>query len=115
MAGFNRGFGGGFGGGMNNGFNAAPKAIKGSSNVVINSGNIYVGTSYDGGEGIESKAVMTINGGSIECSTYDDGINAKSELVINGGYIYSHASNNDGIDSNGTITVNGGIALSSGS
>ena len=109
------GGGGGFGGGMNSGFNAAPKAIKGSSNVVINSGNIYAGTSYDGGEGIESKAVMTVNGGSIECSTYDDGINAKSELVINGGYIYSHASNNDGIDSNGTITVNGGIALSSGS
>ena len=108
------GFGGGFGG-MDNGFNAAPKAIKGAANVVINSGTIYAETAYDGGEGIESKAVMTINGGIIECNTYDDGINAKSELVINGGYLYSHASNNDGIDSNGTITVNGGVALSSGS
>ena len=36
-------------------------------------------------------------------------------MVINGGYIYSHATNNDGIDSNGTITINGGVALSSGS
>ena len=107
------GFGGGFGG-MNNGFNAAPKAIKGAANVVINSGRIYAETVSDGGEGIESKAVMTINGGIIECNTYDDGINAKSELVINGGCIYSHATNNDGIDSNGTITVNGGVALSSG-
>lgn len=109
------GFPGGMGGGMNSGFNAAPKAIKGAANVVINSGKIYAETANDGGEGIESKAVMTINGGIIECNTYDDGINAKSELVINGGYIYSHASNNDGIDSNGTITINGGVTLSSGS
>lgn len=104
----------GGGGGMNSGFNAAPKAIKGAANVYVNSGNVYAETKNDGGEGLESKATLTINGGVIECSTYDDGINAKSALVINGGCIYSHATNNDGIDSNGTITVNGGIALSSG-
>ena len=113
------GGGGGFpggmgGGGMGGGFNAAPKAIKGAANVYVNSGTIYAETKNDGGEGLESKATLTINGGVIECSTYDDGINAKSALVINGGYIYSHATNNDGIDSNGTITVNGGVALSSG-
>ena len=102
-------------GGMNSGFNAAPKAIKGAANVYVNSGNVYAETKNDGGEGLESKATLTINGGIIECSTYDDGINAKTALVINGGYIYSHATNNDGIDSNGTITINGGIALSSGS
>ena len=110
------GGGGGFGGmgGMNSGFNAAPKAIKGAANVYVNSGNVYAQTAYDGGEGLESKATLTINGGMIECSTYDDGINASTALVINGGCIYSHATNNDGIDSNGAITVNGGIALSSG-
>lgn len=109
------GGGGGWPGGMGGGFNAAPKAIKGSANVVVNSGTIYAETHNDGGEGLESKATLTINGGIIECSTYDDGINAKTALIINGGCIYSHATNNDGIDSNGTITVNGGIALSSGS
>ena len=108
------GFPGGMGG-MNSGFNAAPKAIKGAANVYVNSGTIYAETKNDGGEGLESKATLTINGGVIECSTYDDGINAKSALVINGGYIYSHATNNDGIDSNGTITMNGGVVLSSGS
>lgn len=105
---------GGGGSGMNSGFNAAPKAIKGAANVYVNSGTIYAETRNDGGEGLESKATLTINGGVIECCTYDDGINASTALVINGGYIYSHASNNDGIDSNGTITVNGGVALSSG-
>ena len=108
------GWGGGMGG-MDSGFNAAPKAIKGATNVYVNSGTIYAETKNDGGEGLESKATLTINGGVIECSTYDDGINASTGLVINGGCIYSHATNNDGIDSNGTITVNGGITVSSGS
>ena len=108
--------GGGIGGmgGMNSGFNAAPKAIKGAADVFVNSGTIYAETKNDGGEGLESKAILTINGGKIECSTYDDGINASAALVINGGCIYCHATNNDGIDSNGTISVNGGIVLSSG-
>ncbi len=105
---------GGMGGGMQQGFNAAPKAIKGAADVVVNSGMVYAETAYDGGEGLESKAMLIINGGQIECNTYDDGINAASSLIINGGYVYSHASNNDGIDSNGTITINGGVALASG-
>lgn len=101
-------------GGMQEGFNAAPKAIKSAADVVVNSGTVYAETAYDGGEGIESKAIMTINGGVVECNTYDDGINATTSLVFNGGYVYSHASNNDGIDSNGSITVNGGVVLASG-
>lgn len=99
---------------MQEGFNAAPKAIKSAADVVVNSGTVYAETACDGGEGLESKATLTINGGHIECDTYDDGINASSALVFNGGYVYSHASNNDGIDSNGTITVNGGVVLASG-
>lgn len=105
---------GGMGGGMNEGFNAAPKAIKGENNVVVNSGKIYVQTAADGGEGIESKASLIINGGYVECNTYDDGMNAVENITINGGYVYCHASNNDGIDSNGTLNINGGIVLSSG-
>ena len=103
---------GGMGG--QSGFNAAPKAIKGNSNVVINSGNITVQTQADGGEGIESKSHLTINGGTIKCLTYDDGINASTNLTVNGGMIYCYATNNDGVDSNGTFTFNGGITLSSG-
>lgn len=107
---------GGFGGmGGNEGFNGAPKAIKGSSNVVVNGGTIYASTTQDGGEGLESKATLTINGGSIECATYDDAINAATAVVVNGGYIFAHATNNDAIDSNGTIEINDGVVLASGS
>lgn len=107
--------GGGFGGPMGGGgFNGAPKAIKGKSSVVVNGGNIYVETKADGGEGLESKTTMTINGGTIQCKTYDDGINASSNLTVNGGYIYCYATNNDGIDSNGTFNFNGGVILTSG-
>lgn len=104
----------GGGGGMSSGFNAAPKAIKGAANVIVNSGKIYAETLHDGGEGLESKATLTINGGQIECNTYDDGVNAITAIVISGGYVYSHASNNDGIDSNGTITINGGVVIGAG-
>ncbi len=106
--------GGGMGMGGNEGFNAAPKAIKGAADIIVYSGNIYASTVADGGEGLESKATLTVNGGAIECSTYDDAINAATALVVNGGAIYAHATNNDAIDSNGTIAVNGGIVLASG-
>ena len=109
--------GGGMGGmgGMQQGFNAAPKAIKGGAEVVINSGRIYTSTKNDGGEGVESKTNMTINGGEIICRTYDDAINAASSLTVNGGYVYCCSTNNDAIDSNGSLYINGGVILASGS
>ena len=97
------GFPGGGGGMMGGGFNGAPKAIKGDADVIIHGGDIYVSTKSDGGEGIESKAQMSINGGTIQCATYDDGINAAKQLTINGG-----------IDSNGSLYINGGIIMTSG-
>lgn len=93
---------------------ANPKAIKADGNMTIHSGEINVTTTTDGGEGLESKNVMTINGGTIVLNTYDDAINAKYDLTINGGKIFANASGNDGIDSNGTITINGGIVIAVG-
>ena len=96
---------------------ANPKGIKSRGNLTIYSGNITVNCTQnnEGGECIESKATLTINGGNIETySKTDDPINAAQNLTINGGTIYSHSDNNDGIDSNGTLFLNGGFAIANG-
>ena len=90
------------------------KAFKAGGNLTFNGGRYTASTSTEGGEGLESKAHLVINGGTLEITTYDDGINAASSITVNGGNIYCYASNNDGIDSNGTMTFNGGVVVSSG-
>ena len=93
---------------------ANPKAIKSEGTMTINNGNITVTTSQDGGEGLESKDSVIINGGVLEIETYDDAINATNHLQINGGRIYCNATGNDGIDSNGTLAMAGGLLITSG-
>lgn len=90
------------------------KAIKITGDITINNGTINTSTKSEGGEGIESKDILTIHGGSVTCKTYDDGINATSDIVITGGKVYSKASNNDGIDSNGKIHISGGLVVAIG-
>jgi hypothetical protein len=93
---------------------ANSKAIKSVGNLYLNSGTLVITTSTEGGEGIESKDTLFINGGNTDINTYDDGINASNHIQINGGKTHSHATNNDGIDSNGTLTVTGGITIANG-
>ena len=93
----------------------SPKGIKADGNLTISGGNIKVRTSGgEGSEGIESKATLEIKGGTVEVSSYDDCINAKTALNISGGNVYCYSSGNDGLDSNGTLKISGGIVLSSG-
>ena len=111
--------GGGFGGGGfgDNGTDYAnPKAIKSLGDMTINSGTIYVNCTQktEGGEGLESKGTLTINGGNIEIHTYDDCINASTEIIINNGNIFCAASGQDAIDSNGPLTINGGFTIANG-
>ena len=93
---------------------ANPKAIKSIGNLTSHSGTFTIRCSQDGGEGMESKNILTINDGVYYIETYDDAINAANQIVINGGYVYCYSSGNDGIDSNGTLTVTGGIVIASG-
>lgn len=88
-----------------------PKGIKAETGVAVHSGRLRVATANDGGEGLESKADMTVTGGLLEFVCADDCINTAGTLVIDGGYVYAASTGNDGIDSNGTIDINGGIVL----
>ncbi|MDR0572618.1 MAG: carbohydrate-binding domain-containing protein [Tannerella sp.] len=105
--------GGGFG---DNGSDYAnPKAVKCDGNMTVNSGTIVINCTQktDGGEGLESKGTLTVNGGNINIHTYDDCINAAG-IVINNGNIFCAASGNDAIDSNASLTVNGGLTIANG-
>lgn len=104
----------GGGGDMDQSNGSSPKAIKSKGNLTVHAGNIAVKTSQDGGEGLESKATMTLNGGVIETVTYDDALNAATNLTVNGGSIYAYSLGNDAIDSNGTLNLNGGLVIASG-
>ena len=96
---------------------ANPKAIKSDANVTVHSGTITINCtqSTEGGEGLESKNIMTINGGELYIySKMDDAVNAKKSIVINGGRVFASSDGNDGTDSNGTFTINGGLYVSRG-
>lgn len=110
------GGGGGWppGPGGNSGDYANPKAIKSVGNLTINSGTITVNCTQtgEGGEGVESKSILTINGGQLTIiSVGDDAINASSQLHINGGTTYVASTNNDAIDSNGPMYITGGLTI----
>lgn len=103
------------GSGMNADY-ANPKAIKSEGDMTVNSGTITVrcNQTNEGGEGLESKNILTINGGLLDIETYDDCINAANHIEIAGGTVYCKANGNDGIDSNGTLTLSGGFVITSG-
>lgn len=80
--------------------------------VTINGGTFAITTTK--GEGIESKSTLTINDGTLNVKTYDDGLNAGKYLYINGGTHYVYSNNNDAIDSNGPMTITGGKTIAVG-
>lgn len=68
-------------------------------------------------EAVESKSVLTINGGNINVVSTDDGLNtggddfaADHTMNINGGTIAVNAGG-DGLDANGDINVTGGTVI----
>ncbi len=95
--------------------------------VVVNNGVISLtttGTPYEyvsGGttvscspEGIEAKSDLTINDGYMTINTTDDALNAGTSVTIKGGYLYCASSRNDAIDSNGKLTIAGGVIVAIG-
>ena len=99
-----------------NNLTSSPKSVKADGDITINGGylTLYAVGKADGSEAFESKTSITINNGSLYIYAYDDAMNAKRNITINGGKVFALATNNDGIDSNGTLTITGGLVISSG-
>ena len=88
------------------------KGLK-ADTILIAGGETHITCTSTTAEGIEAD-YLTINDGLIECLAQDDGINADKSIIINGGYVFTHGTDNDGLDSNGTITINGGVIVAIG-
>lgn len=95
-------------------YKSSPKGVKADGMVEINNGTIYIKTTGNNGEGIESKTTLTVNDGDITVRAKDDAINSSSHMYINGGQINVIATSNDGLDSNGNLYINGGVILAFG-
>lgn len=98
---------------------SSPKGVKADGDITITDGvlNIAVtGRSSNHGspEGLESKSTLTIDGGTVYSYATDDAINAITGITINGGNIYAYSTSNDGIDSNGFLHINGGLVIANG-
>ncbi len=103
--------------------------------LIEGSSNIRITESYEGLEGLE----IVINGGDIDITASDDGLNAaggndgsgfggqgfggpgmgmfgegEGEVTVNGGTVRVNAGG-DGFDSNGDLTINGGVITAFGS
>ena len=92
---------------------AGDDAVHADGTLHITGGEITVTYCNEGLEG----AVITIDDGMVDITSYDDGINAAGDgeitLTINGGTVTIDAAG-DGLDSNGDMYLNGGYILVSG-
>lgn len=87
-------------------------ALHADNNLLINKGEITIKNSYESLEGTN----ITINGGKINATSTDDGINVNSSsglLTITGGEA-SFNANGDGLDSNGSVSMTGGTVYVDG-
>ena len=103
---------------VNSDYYSSSKGVKADGAIKITGGRINVSTAGKNAEGIESKTSILISNGEVIVNSYDDGINVGgdgTDLIIEGGYVYSRAMNNDGIDGNGNVYVKGGLVYAIGS
>ena len=94
---------------------SSPKGIKIDSDLYLRGATIMVRTTGNNGEGIESKSTLTIEGGDIQISAYDDAINSAGDMYIKGGSIMAYGTQNDAIDANGNMYISGGTLVAMGS
>ncbi len=98
---------------------SSPKGVRADGNIIIKGGilNIAVtGKADDYGSliGLESKAVLNINGGNVYSYATGDAIHANSGIEINDGKILAHSTTSNAIYSEGYLYVKGGLVIANG-
>ena len=98
-------------------YKSSPKGIKIDGAILVGDNAVIdVTTSGAGGEGIESKSTLTVEGGTVYAfSASDDAINSASHMYLKGGTVTGVSNGNDGIDSNGNMYISGGTVIACGS
>ena len=115
------GFGGGFPGGFRPGGNSSQttdtskssKAVKFDGNIYVTGGTL-VARSFRH-EGIEAKGNLTVTGGEVFSQASDDAINCAGDMVLEGGRVCAWSTGNDGLDANGDLYIKGGLIYAIGS
>ena len=94
---------------------SSAKAIKAICAVTLYGGTTEVTTKTSGGEGLESKTSVNIEGGKHYFFCYDDCINTSGKIFFNGGVTVCYSNGNDAVDSNagttGAITIGNGAVF----
>lgn len=94
---------------------SSAKAIKAICAVTIYGGQTEVNTKSSGGEGLESKTSIDIQGGQHYFQCYDDCLNSAGKILFNGGVTVCYSNGNDAVDSNagtrGAITIGDGVVF----
>ena len=106
---------GGMWGGGGESLSGTPKGIKVVGTIYLYGGTSEVSTKNNGGEGLESKTAIYIEGGKHYFACYDDCINSSGKIFFNGGYTVCYSNGNDAVDSNagqsGAITIGNGAVF----
>ncbi len=88
------------------------KAVKAQGSIIIEGGQLTVSTSTPGAEGLEGKQGVTLSGGTVSVTAYDDAINANGKILFSGADVRAVSLRNDAVDSNGwgdgSITISAG-------
>ncbi len=84
------------------GLDASGAIVIEGGEIVLNAGN------GSEGKGVKSDADITIRGGSLSVSSYDDAVHAGGSVTVSGGELIL-ASMDDGIHADGTLTISDGI------
>lgn len=89
-----------------------------TKDITINGGTINIESEDDGINAGGEGGLITINDGKIYIKAKGDGIDSNKNLIINGGYIYTMRSSTGGdagIDTDDGFVINGGTVIALGS